>query len=385
MYHLFDELLEGWEKDVTVNELEEAIGAGQGIISHQRNSSSDISFVNVLRSVRYICPSEEKFKMEQFIKAFTSENNLRVSLEYALSIRDFALAEWVMNKLTEIGKAKNIDWVKTYEIVKAFQERKLNLKDLSHLVKTHNPKNTETKILTNILQCYVYFYKQNWTDINELLPEIREDIKSIKKNDYLKTTFSIRLSELVSHMELHSNNNVEEARKLANQANESEFAFKFNLHTHYILGKSFMLEDYDISLSHFQKYVEELRNHGDYDTAANVEKMDIAFLNNHWGVDHDLLDDEAETIHYHYMRGNMETARDLLGELKKKGDLTPFQKYYEGLIEDSGEILMESMMDFIHKGDFFFANLPLRKLQDLQAYNVIATMIYGKLIRKERN
>jgi hypothetical protein len=364
MYQLFDELLEGIESDITEVELESAIGAGQGIISHQRRVNSDLSFVNVLRSVMYIRPEKERSTMEDFIKSFTSENNLRVSIEYALSNRDFGLCDWIMEKLKDIGKAKNIDWVKTYEIVKSFQKRELSLTQLDSLVKEHKPKNLETRVLTNILKCYVHFYKQNWVDIQEMIPQIREDISTIK-NDYIRSTFSIRLNELSSHIELHFKNNVERARELVEQVKESEFTFKFNLHVHYILGKSYMLEDYDKSLSHLEEYVRELRKQGDESTATNVENMDIAFLKNHWGVDFEGTNDEAEQMYLEYVRGNITKSKELLKNLEDKGELSPFQQYYKGLIEQSGETLMESMMDFINKGDFFFAQVPKRIIENL--------------------
>lgn len=382
MFRLFDVLLEGVEADVTDAELEEAIGAGQGIISHQRRTNTDLSFVNVLRSVRYICPGEEHSKMEEFIEAFTNENNLRVSVEYALSIRNFELCERLLDKLTGIGKVKNLDWVKTYEIVKSFQKRELSLEKLEAAIVEHKPKNLETRTLTKLMKCYVHFYKQNWVDIKEIIPQLREDIQAIK-NEYTRSTFTIRLNELDSHIQLHAHNNVEAARELVKKTNESEFSFKFNLHTHYILGQSYMLEDYETSLSHLERYVEELRKCGDHGTAEKVIMQDIAFLKNHWGVPHEIDGDLAEQIHQEYKRGNIEKAKELMEELEKEGTLSPFQMYYKGLIENNVEILMESLLDFINKGDFYFANLPLKILQADDVLGVTANMIYVKLLRRE--
>ncbi|MEW5567682.1 AimR family lysis-lysogeny pheromone receptor [Rossellomorea marisflavi] len=357
MYKLFDELLEGKEFDVTESELERVIGAGQGIISHQRRTGNDLSFVNVLRSVMYICPGSEQMAMKKFIESFTSENNIRVSVEYALSNRDFDLCDQIMERLNEIGKVKNVDWVKTYEIVKAFQKRELSLKELDSLVSNHKPKNIETRTLTNILKCYVDFYKQNWVDIQEAIPQIREEINAIK-NDYIQTTFTIRLNELVSHVELHVNNNVEGARELVKQTNEAEFSFKFNLHTHYILGKSYMLEDYETSLKHLEKYVDELKKCGDHGTADNVIKMDIAFLKNHWNKE------------------NLEITS--FSSIGFENELSPYETYYKGKILNNLDMIMESMLKFIKKGDFYLAQIPKKIIEHLP----FVEQVYESLRRK---
>lgn len=366
------------------SKLEEAIGVGQGSISHQVNKGSDFSFFFLLKATRHLCPQNEVEVMKQFIALFQKIDNKCISMEYALSIWDFELCRELIAKNREYGNVfkcrKSKDWADIFEIALHMQERSLSQEERFKMVQEAKPKTNETKTLIKLLKCSILFHEKNWNELQRLMDDLENEINAIS-NEYIKSTFTSRLNSLKANVYLYFENNPLKARQHAELILQDEFPSQAKRHATYILGSTYMLESYEKGLQYFNEYIENLKRVGAYNVAQDVLDKDVAFLKNHWNVELEELqtNDLAEKAHNLYKRGEVEEANKIFDQLEEtQGELTSFQKYYKGMNNNDLDLLYESLIEFLKAGNKFYASMPLVALEKYETYCKLARMLYTK-------
>src|SRR5690606_32178575 len=129
-----------------------------------------------------------------------------------------------------------------------------NIFDILHSLGNIKPKTEEMKILAIIIELYCFCNNRDYNSMIPLCRGLEEKINSIE-DVFIRKSFNNRLKELMCHVYLHYYNDVENARKNAEYVIKSkELGARFISHAYYILGMSFLFEDYDKCLGYIMEY-----------------------------------------------------------------------------------------------------------------------------------
>ncbi len=365
------------ESGKSIRCIEKQIGIAKGQISSYINSNGEktIDFIYFLRAVRFLKPEYEKDYMKTICPKFKRLQNLRIAMEYASTFLHFDLQRELIDINLGLGR-ENKNWAELYSIVLDFQEKKVSCDEIKDLLENFHAKYLETEIMKSILKCYIFYMKNNYKEMYKIASKIYERIGFIK-NEFVRESFMSRVCDILSRCYLYFKNDVRKARYFAAGNLENEFAANRRVHSYYILALTYFFQDYEESLRYLELYRQELISLGDQNLADLVFNKDIAFLKNYWEVFDDFqTNDPSELAHFYIRKGENEKALNILNKMES---LTPFQKYYKALAANDPKLLSESLADFLCSGNKFFANLPMKKLKNIETYNFFADLLYNKV------
>lgn len=344
-------------RDISFRELSEVTNVDVALISKFFNYKHELAFESVLKIVKYVCPEEEIVLMKSFCLDVQRPENMRKAMEYCSLNRLFDELQYLLSNSTN---CTNKDWANIYSICMQFQKREkgnlLLLDELSMLC----PKTEETKVLKRILQSIMHYTLNEYSEMGRVSSYARESLNNMKEG-YIRDCFEMRLLEVEAQYNLRVKNDTKIARTLAEKIIFLNFGPKFVSDAHYLIGTSFLFENYEMALRHYNICIDMLRNSGRHDLAEKIRTNGVDFVRIHWGLDLDQVSttDVSEIAHLESKWGNKEIALNLLNNLSTNmKDESPFKIYYRALAEDNPNLLVKSLSAFFSKGDKFYANLP---------------------------
>jgi len=253
--------------------------------------------------------------------------------------------------------SKNKEWAKAYKILKNHQENYPNVDYRKMLVEVRDvsSSNSQLVMFTNILKTYCYHQLGRFNRVIDLAEEIDYDFKNLKDN-YLIKMYKIRHSETMSYLTLRVVNNQEKAREYAdNVINAQTYIGKsFEAYGYFIKGYSYIFNSYENTKKHLQKslnlYSELGRDVVVNDLEEKLELNDVLW---------DKCDYECKYINNTILKNAKQgiDVTSVLEENKDKMDKS-FYLYVKGKFEKNSNILLKSVIEYMHKGDAFLANLP---------------------------
>jgi hypothetical protein len=383
---LLRNLMEGKERDITYTELAAAIKSDPSTVSNYFNYETDFKFDNLLISVRFLTQlrglNEEDVMnvvIDELVKT-EKRQCIRFSMEYLSTSGNLTKLKEVIDSQMFAPK-ENRDWAEAYKLAYLYQIDELSGDSLLDALDEYRPKYLETKIFKEFLKLYAHTEKLNYQEFMKTTKKIEKMILSIKdKNTFIKESYLARLHELLANAYLYEKNDTKKARFYANNVINSPLlcaSFKFN--SYYIMGMSFLFEDYEECVKYLETYIEQLKQYGKTRVGERIKYIkenDICFARIFWGKDLDKLNtnDILERAHYECRYGDKLKAIKLLDDYDDKKD--PFYLYYKGLATDDPRLLTESMMLFVKQGKKFFANLPKNELEKNPIYKDLISVIF---------
>ncbi len=297
----------------------------------------------------------------ELLSCFTDEispckTTARNLLEFLSLNRQFEGVKNLIKKMKE-RECPNTEWAKAYEILLDYQQNVSTIDYDEMLIRVRKLKtnNFELCIFLNILRTYSYHQMGRYNKVADLADEIEFDLKDANTN-YLIETFKIRHAETMSYLTLRLNNQPVKAREYADKVINSKIYIgeAFNAYAYFIKGYSYIFNSYEQA----KKYLTISR-----DIYAKLNRSEISkdldekieFVEVLWGKD----------INCNYFKNsvlkNIELYDDLSNEVKTKIE-EPFLLYLEGKRHKDTNILLNSVISYLNKGDFFLANLPKEEL-----------------------
>lgn len=372
--------MEGIHRDTTNQELATAIGADPSTVSRFFKFELEFSFTNYLKAVKFLCPDREKEVMKEIISIMVEQEqkqSVRFGMEYlSTSNMLIYLYEVIENQMQ--APKENRDWAKCYKLLADHKKGSLDKKELLEAANSLDPKFKETKLFKKILILYAYLRLSTYTLFFPLLNEVEKDL-SLFKHEYIRESFSVRLQELKSHAYLYAANDVKKARFYAKNVINSPYVcadFKYN--SYYVVGMSYLFEDYEKCVGSLREYVKGLKVSGLRDVEERIHYVlsnDIAFAKILWGIELNSFrtEDILESAHIKIKQGKSEEAIKTLERYEDKED--PFYLCYFGLATNNPNIIVDSLTAMIGKGNKFLANIPHMYLKQFSAYSYIADSI----------
>jgi hypothetical protein len=369
------------ESGYSIRYIEKKIGISKNqLYDYIRSEGNEtIDFVYYLKIIRILKPEFE----EEFIKLISLDlkrpQSLRYAMEYTISRYHYDLTEKLICT-NESGSRENKNWSQIYRILLSYARNEKELSCIESDLDSFKPFYFETEVLQLISYCYVYYGQKKYNELYCACTKLLALVPKLK-GKFIRESYTARLYEMLAKCYLFFKNNVALAREYAEKLLENEYAGKYKIHAFYVLGASYLYEDYIKCISYYEEYIDMLRANGKDEIAERVINQDIPFVNNYCGyLDITLSTDKSEKAHYLIKKGRKEEALELLNSLPLP--LTPFQKYYKALATDSPELFSESFIDFITSGDMYYAELPRKKLEKFDVYSYFSNLVYNSIISK---
>jgi len=370
---MIEEQLDRLNERVTWSELAKKLGVNPGTISHFRNNGIELNFQSLLNLSKFLYNNNYVHVMSEWCLNLRLPKNLKCALEFLSVNLKLDELEKLIQIIEEQYDSRDLkNWVDIYKIMLKRQRNQSNL-DFIEDVRRFSPKTVETKLLSMIMELY-YFYSIN--DYKTMLKKSNDLISAftVVKDEFIRSSFESRLYEIIAYTCLHNLADLEAARKYATKIFSQKVCAVFTLSSYYLMGMSFLFEDYDKCLYYLKEYEKLLRVYNFKSFLESLHNQDIPFINNLWGktTNPEEINDMSERAHYEAKYGNKKTAIEILDKL----DETPFRLYYRGIAENDSTILLKSLIKFMKQGNKFYAKLPYDVLVKDEKMAEIARLIY---------
>jgi hypothetical protein len=190
----------------------------------------------------------------------------------------------------------------------------------------------------------------------------------------------MQLKNCLAFVNLYKKNNIELARKYAEEIISSNFSATFTANASYLLGMSYLFDNYDLCLGNILRYRELLKESGRMSEIKIVNENDIPFINNIWNKhsEYPKTNDISELAHYEALNGDKDLALKLVNRSIQENGKSGFKLYYKALATGDKSLFMESLIFFINKkGDKFYAILPFQHLKDDPMFGSMAKLLFN--------
>lgn len=355
--------------DVKAIELANELGVDSSTFSHFFNYKQELNFCNILGAIRYLNPENEESLMAEIINLLVDEDQkmpIRHSMEYLSTSGNLDLLEQVINSQLKSTNKENRDWAEAYLLSTKYQKGTQDDTSLITEINNLKPKFLETRLFLDILKLNLFYRMGHLTVFSELAPQIEKQVLKIK-SDFIRCHYLARISEILSKTHLLVFNNTKKARFYANNLLNAEYIcanFKYN--SYYIVGMSYFFENYEECVKYLETYVTHLEKYGKHrreERINNVVNSDIVFAKILWGEDLENFStsDILEKAHYECRYGDKTKALEILKTFGDKEN--PFYLCYKGMATDNPQLIFESAVKLVAKGQKFFANIPMMQLE----------------------
>lgn len=372
-----EEALDNSTTKISWHDLAKAAGISKSALSHFKNGT-ELKFPNLLSIAKFVFKNDYINVFKDWCLNLTQPKNIRYSLEYLAVNRHVDELEVLIGKINKRpNNQKLVDWASTYSIILSYLKGD-SIESVIRSCRTTSPKSIEMKILIEIVLIYCRLRRHEYTSTLTDIQGLDIYIQQIEE-DFVKESFSLRLKEVQSYLTLYKFNDPIKAREYAEEIISSESSAVLVTNSYYIVGMSYLFDNYDKCLGNIMKYRELLVESGRVKEINEVDNNDLPFINNIWKKHQSKpeTNDISEIAHYEAVMGNKELAVELIDKAINEDGQSGFKLYYKALITNDTSLFMHSLIHFISKkGDKFYANLPYMHLKSDPVYKPMADTLF---------
>jgi hypothetical protein len=374
---MIEEALDTSETKITWKDVASAAGITKSALSHFK-SGTELKFPHLLKIAKFIFEGNYMAKFKEWCLNLNQPSNIRYALEYLAVNRQIKELEELITKINNKYSSKDlIDWAKGYSLLAMYLKGNEPCSVLNQL-RLYTPKTCEMKVLTLITEIWCRNKMREYSTMNSLVSGLDLTIDEIK-DDYIKESYELRVKEILAFVNLYKFNNKEIARKYAEEIISKNFSPTFNANASYLLGMSYLFDNYDKCLGNIMKHRELLIESGRNAEIEVIDNNDLPFIKNIWKKHskQPKTNDISEKAHYEALNGDKKLALELIDDAIEKEGLSGFKLYYKALATDDKSLFMQSLIFFINrKGDKFYANLPYEQLKGDPVYQPMADLLF---------
>lgn len=374
---MIEEALDTRETKITWKDIANAAGITKGALSHFK-SGTELKFPHLLSIAKFIFEGNYMAKFKEWCLNLNQPANIRYALEYLAVNRQIKELEELILKINDKYSSKDlIDWAKGYSLLAMYLKGNEPCTVLNQL-RLYTPKTPEMKVLALITEIWCRNKMREYSTMNSLVSGLDLTINEIK-DDYIKESYGLRVKEILAFVNLYKFNNKEIARNYAEEIISKNFSPTFNANASYLLGMSYLFDNYDKCLGNILKHRELLIESERKSEIEVIDNNDLPFINNIWRKhsEQPKTNDISEKAHYEAVNGDKTLALKLIDDAIEKEGLSGFKLYYKALATDDKSLFMQSLIFFINrKGDKFYASLPYEHLKGDPIYKPMADLLF---------
>ncbi|MCY7492910.1 AimR family lysis-lysogeny pheromone receptor [Bacillus safensis] len=334
----------------TQKRLADRIGISEGYLS-KFFCGKEIAFWMIRKIVQAIDPDNETAIMKNYCLSGVKKKNFAPALEYCYAKKLFDVIHFLIN-----DNNKDDMWAVIYRLILNYRLDVGSVefrKELNGL----QADRSETKILLDILKMYLNYDMGKYELALFQIEIIQEAIQEIN-DPFLTISFSARLEEVLINIYLKQENNIEKARRSAENLLEDDLSLNLNLQAYYTLGLSYILESYQTSLYYYLKCINILEKHPDRVKELIQNKEEIAILQSLWN-------EKVEERYQVTLLAKTLASGESLIKFYKHNYYSKYAYLLDGIKENSKEKLLISLCMFTEKKDIFRSNIPKIHLKKL--------------------
>lgn len=317
-----------------------------------------------LSIIREIAPDKEQEIIEKHIRKLDPKKKAaRQMLEYLSNNRLLEAMRLLLDRMTYCSNDESRDWAKIYEFQYEWQVNYFTIDADAHLKKLRKLKSEDPSlnIFIQLMKCYAYYKKENDTMSSEYAEELLSELEILEEG-FIKTSYTAKANEVLSYINLWVKSDVEAARENAKFVIEADIGKTFNAFAYHVIGYSNYYESFEEAEKNLlisrELYRELGREAAVIDADDTIERIKLF-----WG-----MKDPSEgfvTIQNEllYRSQNGENVTNLLEKSKDELHDDAISCLIKGYSENSNEILSQSVLKFLKKGNTFCAKVPMIALQ----------------------
>ena len=346
------------ERDLT-GKLADVLGCNRSVITKFKNPGKELdSFDSLIAIARYLDEKNELELMIDYANEIDVNNKTaRYMLEYlAVNRKTEALRE-LLNRMKEAKNKESLEWASFYELLytQLTDYYSVDYKQRIIDTATYRTNTVEMKVMGKLLNVYSYYEVNDYKSMLNLIPVIEGLLEEIK-DTFIGRIYLSRTLEMKSYVYLTVLDQVEEARKIAHKSIELNTSKKFTAYAYYILGLSYLYESFENGMKYFNKSI-ELYEEVQFSTSVHEVEETKEMFAAIWSKKVDYKIDYCSKLCSIY-RGEKP-------EIDCVNRDVAFEKLTEGMKNKDFNQLLNSLIEFIKRGDKFFANLPRIELNKL--------------------
>lgn len=365
------------KNEISQEMIGQIIGVSPASVSNYFNGKQEIKFIAFLNLINYLMDDHnEKLKLiyDFCIGQKKYLESDRIALEWSSNNSEFRLQELLINKMSQ--NSTNKTHAEPYKLLLKRNLDNIDRREFLAQAMELNKKKY-TKIETQIIQDITFLYAlwnmggQSFDTIKYLADSTLKKINQISSKDalYLKTSFRIRVYEVLANLHLKANE-ISEVKKICLPLLEKDNIEHFPspaISLYRVLAESLIFSDVKSSINYIKESINILRRSPH--NLNEYKKNGIETTSDHLRIIAGLkeglyLNDESELAHYYAMNGNKNSALKILNKIEDKNQgLSAHQLYYKALALEDKELMDEARKAFYKNGDSFYAQLPERYIK----------------------
>lgn len=376
-------LLQTNERDITYTELARLIGKDSSLLTKFFNYETELSFSVLLDIVTSVDEKNSEDEMTYIIDILIEEDrspsNIRCAMDFLYNKKKIPQLSSLINHSLNSGNKDKKDWAKLWGVAVKHIEKEKSYCELLEEVKRIYPSkrnNFESYVLKELLEIYCYYYKKQYSIMFEKAETVLQDLHNIK-NSYLQDSFKLKFNEVMANAYLYAKGDIKSARDYANEVKNSNLVCeKFKFNAYYILGTSYMFENFQTSMDYFLKYIDYISPWAEQKYIDRVINDDIAFLKVYWGKVGDFYtNDPLSQAYFEAKYGDKQKALTLIN-----GQEGGYAEFIKAVALDDPTMLFNSMIAFERfEKNLFLYRLPLIELKNYNRYEDIAQTLFNQL------
>ena len=352
------------ERDLA-GKLAEAIGCNRSVIAKFKNPEKELdSFDSLIAIVKLLDEDNELELMVDYAESLDVNNKTaRYMLEYLVVSRQMEAMRRLLNRMKEAKNKDSIEWASFYELLYTQLTDYRNVDYKQRLVTTTNYRtNTlEMRVMRKLLNVYSHYETEGYKNMLDII-EVIEGVLTEIKDGFIRKSYQARALEMKIYVCLTVNDNREEARKLSRELINLNVSKKYTAYAYHTIGLSYLYESYDEGIKHLNRSIsiyEEVDSPTSKSDIAQVEDTKELFA----AVWNKKIDYKIEMYYKLYIAYQGEKV-DSVSTIHD----VAFKLLIEGIQDQSLNLLMNSLIEFVKRGDKFQANLTKIALNRL-GYN----------------
>lgn len=322
------------------------------------------SITALLSIIREIAPNKEQEIIEKHIeKLDPNKKAARQMLEYLSNNRLLEAMRLLLDRMDNCSNDESKEWAKVYELQYEWQVNYFTLNADAHLKKLRKLKSDDPNlvIFIQLMKCYAYYKKENDTMSSEIAEELISELE-ILEDGFIKTSYTAKANEVLSYINLWVKSDTEAARENAEFVIESKIGKTFTAFAYHVIGYSYYYESFDKAEKYLllsrDLYRELGRDAAVIDAEDTIERIKLFW---------DLKDGSEGFVSVQnellYRSQKGENVTNLLEKSKDQIHCDAISCLIKGYSENSNEILHQSVLKFLKKGNTFCAKVPMLALK----------------------
>jgi hypothetical protein len=341
------------------------------------------NFQGIIDVIEYIWKDRVVELMSQFsYEINVNKKNARCMLEWLSVNRQLTAFKSLIDRMENCSNKESREWSRAYSIQYYGQINfpSINFDDIIKQVKEFKTGIPELKVFLKILKTHAYHQKGNYFMTRILAEEIDSYMIEIE-NEYIVNSYSNKLSEIMTWIELRVFNRPDKCRYYADRIIESNVSKPFKAFANFQKGYSYFFTSYEDTVYYFGESLKLYKEINSKEWVIKDMEEKIEFAKVYWGK----LEKKECYNEKNYFLMNIKNGVNvgkLLDEYSGDKIDNAMLLFLKGYNDKNYVTLVESALEFVRKGDTYLSNLPRNALLEM---NYKDTHLVDKLmsIREE--